>query len=162
MCVPTEEEHGKAADVPARGDRSGAICLVRLPPASPGDFALGDGLRSREMGHGVPIFRKPQILRREIILRSFHPESRETNPFIADRTASDEPSPIPPGADQRFVYPFCVTVKLKLEVNPLHPMRTTRMRTLRFIVMDMRRRHGAESTFTVEAIERFQFSRRNC
>jgi hypothetical protein len=48
-------------------------------------------------------------------------------------------------------------MKLELEVDPLHPLGAARVGAGGIVVMNMRRRHGAESTFTVEAIESFQF-----
>ena len=51
-------------------------------------------------------------------------------------------------------------MEFELEVDPLHLMVTVRVRAVRIIVMDVRRRHDAESTFAVEAVEDFELGGR--
>jgi hypothetical protein len=104
----------------------------------------------------VPVAGKLRVLSRKFIIHCFHFQRREVNPLIANRAAPDKPLPLPPSSDQWLVNAVGVAVKLKLEVDPIHPMRATRMGASRSVIMDMRRGHGAESTFTVEAIKRFQ------
>jgi hypothetical protein len=118
--------------------------------------------RLRELSHSVPVFGKLEIPGCMLIINGLNLERREPDPVMATWTTPDEPGSLPPCSDQRLVNPLGIAVKLDLEVDPFHAMRAARMRTDRFIVMDVSERTPegscAESAFAIKAIESFQLS----
>src|SRR5262249_31282649 len=114
---------------------------------------------ARDVGEGVQVLGQPGILGRLILVDGLHFQRRKPYPALAVGTTADEAPSLPPSLDQELRDPLSVSVTLELEVNPLHPMAASRMRAGRFVVMNVRRRHGAESTFAVETIEGFQLGR---
>ena len=117
---------------------------------------------SSKLSHGIPVLGKPEILARLVLVESLHLQRREPDPALAVRTTTEEASAVPPGADQGFIDPLRIPMQFELEIDPLHLVATTLMRAGRFVVMDVRRRHGVKSTFAVEAIQGFPISRRDC
>jgi hypothetical protein len=75
---------------------------------------------------------------------------------LTDWATADETQSLPPGADERFIKSLGVTMKLELEVDPLHPVGASLVRTTGVVVMDVGQCHRAKPTFSVEAIELFQ------
>jgi hypothetical protein len=116
---------------------------------------------SRKLSQRMPVTRELETLRRDVIVNCLHLERRKTNPFVAGWATANETAPLPPRADQRLINSCRIAVELKFEVDPLHVMRAARVRTRGFIIVDVGQRHGAESTFTIEAIQCFQLSRRD-
>jgi hypothetical protein len=94
-----------------------------------------------------------------ILVDGLHFKRRKPDLALAVGTTADEAASLPPSLDQGLRDPLRVTVKLELEVDPLHLMAAAWMWAGRFVVMNVRRRHGAESTFAVETIEGFQLGR---
>src|SRR5438105_2348787 len=82
----------------------------------------------------------------------------EVNPSITMRTATDEPSVIPPCANQGIVNGS--PVGFETEVDRLHPLPTTGMRAGRLQVYDMRRPLTLLAALSVKDMHRFQFPSR--
>ena len=80
-------------------------------------------------------------------------------PALAVGTTADEAPSLPPSLDQGLRDPLRVTVKLELEVDPLHPMAAAWMWAGRFVVMNVQRCQSAGPAFAVEAIEGFPLGR---
>jgi hypothetical protein len=130
-------------------------------PGAKGEFRNGPLANSRKLSHGVPVAGKLEILSRTLVVNGFHLARSKSNPFLTGWTTADESASLPPRPDRRLVDTCRVAVKLEFEVDPLHVMRAARMGTSWLVIMDMKRRHGAEPTFAVEAVQCFQLGSGN-
>jgi hypothetical protein len=74
---------------------------------------------------------------RVIICERFHAQCRETNPTIATGTTARKAASFPPRADEGLIHVLGIAKELQLEVNPLHPVGTSGMGTVRIVVVDV-------------------------
>ena len=85
---------------------------------------------------GMPIVRKLRILACLVSRDGTLGSDGEVDPAVAMRTLADEACVVPPGSYQRVV--DCTPVNLQAEINGLHRLPTTDVRTGRFRVHDVR------------------------